>query len=278
MTIRDILVYVDDSPASRPRVEAAVRLADRHQARIAGVFLRSAFQNTFWSADAVSMTAAIDVEAIVKDHDTAVATASETARQMFEGVAGDAGVTSEWLVIDGDADAPLVALARRFDLTVMPVKARPKLGENVVTAAGVALACGGPVLALPESGYPQDLGRRVVVAWKNSRESARALRDAWPLLAAAEEVHIVSVPEDGVLDPDSNLQRHFERHGVKAKLILTSGGALLLSDALREQAAVLKADLVVMGVYGRSRLSELVFGGVSGDLLARPPAPLLLSH
>jgi nucleotide-binding universal stress UspA family protein len=193
-------------------------------------------------------------------------------------VAGDAGVSSEWQVIDGDADAPLVALARRFDLTVMPVKARPKLSENVITASGVAIACGGPVLALPESGYQEDLGRRVIVAWKNSRESARALRDAWPLLAGAQEVHIVSVPEDGVLDPDGDLQRHFERHGIKAKLILTSGSRLLPSDALREQIALLNADLVVMGVYGRSRLSELIFGGVSSDLLTHPPGPLLLSH
>ena len=160
----------------------------------------------------------------------------------------------------------------------MPVRARPILSENVVTAAGVALSCGGPVLALPDSGYPVDLGRRVMVAWKNSRESARALRDAWPLLAAAQEVHVVCVSQDGELSPDRDLQRHFERHGIVAKLTVTTDSAMPPSEALRREAALLNADLIVMGVYGRPRLSEVVFGGVSGELLARPPAAFLISH
>ncbi len=278
MTIRDILVYIDDSPAGRARAEAAVRLADRHQARIAGVFLRSEFQGSFWATDAVTYAAAIDIGRIVREHDQAVAVACEAARKTFEAFAGDRAVTSEWLVVDGDTDGPLIDLARRFDLTIMPIKARPLLSENVVTAAGVALSSGGPVLALPDTGYPVDLGHRVMVAWKNSRESARALRDAWPLLAAAQEVHVVCVSQDGELNPDSDLQRHFERHGIKAKLIVTKDSAMPPSDALIQEALRLNADLTVMGAFGRARLSEVIFGGVTGELLARPPSAILLSH
>ncbi len=278
MTIRDVLVYVDDSPAGRIRAEAAIRLADRHQARIAGVFLRSEFQGSFWATDAVTYAAGIDIGRIVREHDQAVTAACEAARKSFEALAGDRAVASEWLVVDGDTDGPLIDLARRFDLTIMPIKARPLLSENVVTAAGVALSCGGPVLALPDAGYPVDLGHRVMVAWKNSRESARALRDAWPLLAAAQEVHVVCVSQDGELNPDANLQRHFERHGVKAKLIVTRDAAMPPSEALFQEAARLNADLTVMGAYGRARLSEVIFGGVTGELLARPPSAILLSH
>jgi nucleotide-binding universal stress UspA family protein len=278
MTIRDILVYVDDTPASRARIETAVKLADRHQARIVGVFLRSEFRESFWAADAVAYAAAINLDKIIEEHDKAVSDASETARQAFESVAGEYAVASDWLVIDGDTDGPLTALARRFDLTVMPIKARPLMSENMVTAAGIALACGGPVLALPERGYPLDLGRRILVAWKNSREAARALRDAWPLLAAAQEVHVVCVSQDGELSPDGELQRHFERHGVKANVIVTTDAAMPPSDAIREQVGILNADLLVMGLYGRARVSEFVFGGVSGDLLGRAPAAMLLSH
>jgi nucleotide-binding universal stress UspA family protein len=278
MTIRDVLVYVDDTPASRARVEAAVRLADRHQARIAGVFLRSEFQGSFWATDAVTYAAAIDIGRIIREHDQVVTASCEAARQTFEALAGERAVTSEWLVINGDTDGSLIDLARRFDLSIMPIKARPILSENVVSAAAIALSSGGPVLALPDTGYPVDLGRRIMVAWKNSRESARALRDAWPLLAAAQEVHVVCVAQDGELNPDGDLQRHFERHGIVAKLIVTTDVGLLPSDALRQQAAVLNADLVVMGAYGRARLTEVILGGVSGDMLARPPAALLLSH
>lgn len=278
MTIRDVLVYVDDTPAGRTRAEAAVRLADRHQARIAGVFLRSEFQGSFWATDAVSYAASIDLGQIIREHDRSVTAASEAARQSFEAFAAERSVDSEWLVVNGDTDGPLIDLARRFDLTVMPIRGRPILSENVVTAAGIALSSGGPVLALPDSGYPVDLGRRVMVAWKNSRESARALRDAWPLLTAAEDVHVVCVSQDGELSPDGDLQRHFERHGIKAKLTVTTDAAMPPSEALRREAAALNADLIVMGVYGRSRLSEVVFGGVSGELLARPPAAFLFAH
>lgn len=278
MTIRDVLVYVDDTPAGRTRVEAAVRLADRHQARIAGVFLRSEFQGSFWAADAVTYAAAVDIGRIIREHDQAVREACEQSRQSFEAMAGERSVTSEWLVVDGDTDGALINLARRFDLTVMPIKARPLLSENIVTAAGVALSSGGPVLALPDTGYSVELGRRIMIAWKNSRESARALRDAWPLLAAAQEVHVVCVSQDGELNPDGDLQRHFERHGILAKLIVTTASAVLPSDALRQEAAQLNADLIVMGAYGRARLSEVIFGGVTGELLARPPSAILLSH
>jgi nucleotide-binding universal stress UspA family protein len=278
MTIRDVLVYVDDTPAGRIRAETAIRLADRHQARIVGVFLRSEFQGTFWATDAVTYAAAIDIGRIIRDHDQVVTDACEASRQSFEALAAESAVASEWLVMNGDTDGPLIDLARRFDLTVMPIKARPLMGENIVTAAGVALSCGGPVLALPDGGYPVDLGRRVMIAWKNCRESARALHDAWPLLAAAQEVHVVCVSQDGELSPDGDLQRHFERHGITAKLIVTTDAKTTPGEALRREALILNADIVVMGVYGRTRVSEVIFGGVSGELLARPPSALLLSH
>lgn len=278
MTIRDVLVYIDDTPASRLRAEAAVRLAGRHQARIAGVYLRSEFKESFWAIDAATYAPTIDLDRVVREQDQTVTAASEAARQAFEGLAAANAVPSDWLAINGDTDGPLVNLARRFDLTVMPIRARPLMSENIVTAAGVALASGRPVLALPDSGYSVDLGRRVLVAWKDSREAARALGDAWPILAAAHEVHIVSVSQDGEMRPDGDLQRHFERHGVKAKLIVTNDGPTPPADALRRQIALLNADLVVMGVYGTSRFTELIFGGVSGEFLARTPAPLLLSH
>ena len=104
MTIRDVLVYADDTPAGRIRAEAAVRLADRHQARIAGVFLRSEFQGSFWATDAVSYAASIDLGQIVREHDRSVTAASEAARQSFEALAAERSVDSEWLVVNGDTD------------------------------------------------------------------------------------------------------------------------------------------------------------------------------
>jgi nucleotide-binding universal stress UspA family protein len=48
--------------------------------------------------------------------------------------------------------------------------------------------------------------------------------------------------------------------------------------ALLGRARELGADLLVMGGYGRSRVSELVFGGVTRTVLGQYDLPVLLAH
>ncbi len=50
-------------------------------------------------------------------------------------------------------------------------------------------------------------------------------------------------------------------------------GAVILS-----RAADYDVDLIVMGVYGHSRMRELVLGGVSRTLLSSMTVPALMSH
>jgi nucleotide-binding universal stress UspA family protein len=50
-------------------------------------------------------------------------------------------------------------------------------------------------------------------------------------------------------------------------------GRLLLS-----QAAAFGADLVVMGAYGQSYLSEWMFGGVTRTVLREAGLPVLMSR
>ena len=51
-----------------------------------------------------------------------------------------------------------------------------------------------------------------------------------------------------------------------------------VGPALLAKARELNADLLVMGGYGRSRLSELVFGGVTRTVLREMKCPVFLSH
>ncbi|MGZ6022234.1 MAG: universal stress protein, partial [Rhizomicrobium sp.] len=39
-----------------------------------------------------------------------------------------------------------------------------------------------------------------------------------------------------------------------------------------------KADLLVMGAYGHSRIREFVLGGATRSILDKPPVPVFLSH
>lgn len=278
MGYRDILVQVDETGASRPRAAAAAALAARCQAQVTGVFLKSQFLRTYMGAEVITYMAPETIETVLKDHADVVARAAEAARERFEAVAADAGVESGWLEIAGDDDVALTACARRFDLTVLPPVLRTSMGVMRIHAADIGMGAGGPILVVPEAGLAARPAERILVAWKGARESARALGDAWPLLAEARDVHVLVVSREGEGGPEGLLQRHFERHGCAANIIVDRDDDASAAEILRRQVKALDADLVVMGLYGRPRLSEWVLGGVSHDMLADPPAGLFLSH
>jgi nucleotide-binding universal stress UspA family protein len=68
------------------------------------------------------------------------------------------------------------------------------------------------------------------------------------------------------------------RHGVKCNVGALARAKGDEGEALLGRAKELEADLLVMGAYGRPRLSELVLGGVTRHVLAASPVPVLLSH
>lgn len=278
MSYRDILVQIDERPESAARAAAAAALAGRLDCRLAGVFLRSSFVRNYGAAEMVAYMPPDAIDALLKEQAAAVDKASDAARLIFERAAGDAGVASDWLTVDGDSDAGLVACARRFDLTVFPTKAVASLGQHQIPAGVLGLASGGPLLIVPDQGAGPRCGERVLVAWKGSREGARALRDAWPLIRRAETVHVLVVSPEGEGGPDGLLQRHLEHHDCKADVIVDRSDDASAGEVIRKQAKALNADLIVMGLYGRPRLQELVLGGVSRDLLNDPPCTLLVSH
>lgn len=278
MSYQDILVQIDERPASIARAAAAAGVAAWSGAQLTGVFLKTQFLRDPMAAESLAYMSPEALDALIKEQTAATERASETAREVFESAAAAANVASDWRVLDDSFDDAMVACARRFDLTVYPAVAEVSQGRNRFSAASLALASGGPVLVMPNGGARPSLGERVVIAWKGSRESARALRDAWPMVSRAKEVHVLIVSPHGEGGPDGLLQRHLEHHGLEANLIVDRSHDASAGEILRAQVKSLNADLVVMGVYGRSRLQELVLGGVSRDLLGDPPCALLISH
>jgi nucleotide-binding universal stress UspA family protein len=151
------------------------------------------------------------------------------------------------------------------------------------TPEKVVVDAGTPILVVPTRGSFDDMGRHILVAWDGSRESARALRDAMPLLQAAERVSLVAVDPDrqGHMHPNANpaeLVAHLARHGVPAKATEVSFGEKNVANILLVHAAQLRADLLVMGAYGHPRLLEFWLGGTTQDLLERAVLPVLMSH
>ena len=279
MTYRNILVHVDSSKAARTRLTAATKLAQRFQCALTGFCLRSDRYPRHLIADGSIPIDADTLNRIVEERAKEVGRVGAAARRVFDEALQDAGVAFHWLDIDGDSETQLIAAARRHDLAVLPPEMRPVLGEHSISAAQIGMASAGPVLVLKHGGYPMDFGRKILVAWNNSRESARALRDAWPFLAAADEVHFLTVSPSAETQLDDLMQRHLRNHGCKfGKMVVDRSDAASVADVIKLHVGETGADMVVMGLYGHSRLQEMVLGGVSRNLLHDPPMPMLISH
>ena len=278
MTYRNILVHIENSTSAKSRVAAAISLALRFKCALTGVFLKSEFIPSYIVGDGM-MLPSENVEAFIEERREETGKAMAAARLMFAEAARAASIPFHWLDINGDAPDELIACARRHDLAVLPPEMKAVFSQTIITAAEIGMASGGPVLVLKQGAFPADFGRKILVAWKDSRESARALRDAWPFLSQAEEVHFLTVSRDAKAELDDLLQRHLHVHGCKnARLIVDRNDEASVADLIRRQVGIVGADLVVLGLYGHSRLREMVLGGVTRDLLHDIPMPLLVSH
>lgn len=277
MSYRNILVLADETAASQVRIAAATHVAARFGASLTGVFLRSDHVPGFVVGDTFS--AAATVEAYVEERDQNLAIASAEARKIFETALVPHNVESHWIEINGDDDLAVLAAVRRYDLTVFPHVATSTFGTYAISASHIGMGAGGPVLVLPERGFPVPFGKRVMVAWKESREAARALRDAWPFLAAAEEVHFLSVSPDAPEDFDELMKRNLEAHGCRlTHMHVDRNDDMETANAIQRHAGMVGAELIVMGLYGHSRMRQLLLGGVSRDIMGALPLPLLVSH
>lgn len=173
----------------------------------------------------------------------------------------------------------MVDLARLHDLVALPAPESPGFEHSGIQAA--IFDSGRPVVLLPSRRRKLQWLDRVVVAWDYSREAARALSDALPLLALAKQVHIVSVfGEKGIHTTcaTSDLDKFLCAHNVKYVLQQETLKSNSISEFLMEYALDQNADMLVMGAYGRSRLREFVLGGASHGVLGDPLLPIFLSH
>ena len=270
MAYKDLLVVLDADPRSRDRILPSAALAERFDAHLVGLYITRVPEKR-------QSPAYPD-----RNGDHAGLPEAESARALFEDIAGRRSLSAEWRSAAGDP-AELAALHGRYaDLAI--------LGQIDPAATGfrprpeeVALRAGRPVLVIPYIGAPADIGSRVLVGWDGSREAARAVHDAMPFLAAASSVTVLAVdPEQkrGVHGeiPGADISLHLARHGVRAEVECTSSGGIGVGNVLLSRASDLGADLLVMGAYGHSQMRERMLGGATRTVLASMTLPVVMAH
>jgi len=160
----------------------------------------------------------------------------------------------------------------------------PAWGDEEVPAdlpEQLILGLGRPVIVVPYAWRFSGSVGRVLVAWDGSREAARAVNDALPLLSGADWVQLLAVnPAEQGQPPLScrELALHLTRHGIHPECSELEAHDMEVGDLLLSRAADEAVDLLVTGGYGHARFAELMLGGVTRQLLTEMTLPVLMSH
>lgn len=164
----------------------------------------------------------------------------------------------------------LVLIARRRRDDVPPHASDPLLRHALKE-------CGRPVLVVTGE-LPRDFARVVAVAWNDSMEAARAVTAALPLLQKAERVVILAFRTCRTeVSRSDELRVYLQRHDVHAEVQDRECEGFVGAELLKA-AQALSADLLVMGAFTRSRVSETAYGAVTQHVLENGSIPMLMAR
>lgn len=284
MDLKDILVFLDARKTSEERLALAKTIACEHGACLSGVYVEDRQGDELMSKaglPALGILAglpAISVPDIWKD-----ALPKDRAEQRFHDSLRFSGMKGNWHSLNQTDATELIALARAADLIIIGQTDPQTRPAPACRPDEIVTACGRPVLMVPYVGNYTRVGNRVLVAWDGSREVARALNDALPLISAAETVTLMAV-HSRVKDLDRDTRSmerivcHLARHGIAARIEERLQYGASISDVLLSSSVDLAADLMVAGAYHHSPLWESLLGGVSRELFHHMTVPVLMSH
>lgn len=272
MSIKHLLVHVDATERATARLDFAMALAQRFQAKLTGLFAQK-------ESSGPSIVARRPSEHLLQ--------AMDEAHARFDQAVEAAGLQGEWWQVENGDHTNVVTqtviCARYADLAILGQHDAETsvMPEDLVEQ--VLLHSGRPVLSFPYIGRYATPGRKVLIAWNGSREAARAVNDAIPLIQGAEAVTVLAVhtghaqPDAGNV-PQVDLVAHLRAHGIEAVYERLPLSEIAFADAALNRCYETDADLLVMGGYGQYGFPTLLRGSNTRHVLRTMTLPVLLSH
>jgi len=275
--IKDLVVNLSASDGTDPASDYAISVADAFQAHAFGIAF--AYEPIL----PPSVMGGLPPE-IIESQRAEGENAANALIAGFEESARRAGLSAQSRMIPtslaGAADV-FGRIARRFDLAVVGQAEPNTVAPQELIIEAALFESGRPVLVVP---YIQRQGLkldRVLVCWDASRNAARAIADAMPLLRRSKAIEVIVVaterPKSDEL-PGADIAHHLARHELEVDLKRIVSGGTDVASTILSYAADSAADFIVMGGYGHSRLREFILGGATRGILSAMTVPTLMSH
>lgn len=275
MTYKTVMVHLDLEQPSESALRVTRELADRFKSNVIGV--TAGLPNVPVHADGMIATSVLESD--YEQLNQAIGRCESHFRSALKGVAG----ALEWRAGAAYPADFLAREARAADLLVVGrAENYAKFGaQHLLEIGDAVMQAGRPVVVVPPRCTSLALDR-ILIAWKDSAETRRALPAALPLLRRASELTVVEIvsgeSERAAADTRvADVVKWLQRHGIaaSARVELSAGDVGSQFDAIAAEARI---DLIVAGAYGHTRLSEWIFGGVTRHLLQHGATCAFLMH
>ncbi|MBY0383325.1 MAG: universal stress protein [Xanthobacteraceae bacterium] len=274
MDYKSIAVSMTLDRSNRACLVVAADLAERFDARVIGIAASEVRPPLYFAEGEYAQKLLLAEEEAIRKQ-------LADAEAEFRGVLAKRTRHIEWRSALIFANDFVATQARSADLIVTSVRsesvADPYAGAS---PSDLVMEVGRPVLVVPESETWLDL-RRILIAWKDTKESRRAVFDALPLLSKAQDVTVAEVckstDKEEALARTNDVVAWLGAHGISASALAET----VVDDAatkLDDIASNIGAGLVVAGAYGHSRFREWVLGGVTRQYVTRPSRCVFLSR
>lgn len=272
--MKSILLHIDHDAAMKPRLQIALDIARATNGHI--TCLQAVNLDVFAPGDSYGSAIAAAMP-VIKEN-------AEALRAEIEAELEREGVPWDWQSVFGIAPQRLVEASPLADIVILGQAEAGSNGRGPSALVGdIVLKARTPVLVVPPNkAATLDVGAPMLVAWNGSAEAAHALRAALPLLACSCKVTLASIvePSDKArLDfAPSEAAQYLSRHGIACEIVEIPRGEASVADTLLSAAQMRECGVLVMGAYGHTRLTELLLGGVTRQILSEPRMPVLLAH
>lgn len=267
---RNIAVLLEDKVLNSNFLNVATNIAKSSDSNISGVYVLPL------SRTMLNMPDIVDVQSF-RDN-------AEKVHDKFESSLKVAGLKGNWFYSEcRDVVTEVSRQGLYADLVMLS-----RTDDNYKTIDNIILTASCPTLLVPSLNSSSGKFKRILIAWKNTRESARALHDSLPILHKANDIKIITFSDNK--HEKQSLTNYLTTHGIKSKIDQYSLDSFraksdlpmdidkLIGKKIIALSKEEESDLIIMGGFGHSRLGDAVLSGVTLEISRNAEIPVLMSH